>query len=140
MKCPSRGKGWSLTSRFRGSSPAPDLGLPQTPSPAWKRTSTRPALSWAGLPRGAPGAKAIVKPARGVWGYWLVTLWVCVTFTPPELVLFPWGSKSTGCSLCCVKAPFLSASELTCHPGIAHFEARCTRQKKKKKIEGTVSA
>lgn len=32
----------------------------------------------------------------------------------------------------------LSASELTGHPGIAHFEALCNRQKKK--IEGTVSA
>ena len=103
-----------------------------------ERTSNRPALSWAGRPCGALGAKAIVTPARGVWGYWLVTLWVCVTFTLPELVLFPWGSKSTGCSLCCVKATFLSASELTCHPGIAHFEALCNRQKKK--IEGTVSA
>lgn len=50
-----------------------------------------PASSELGrAPMWGSGAKAIVTPVRGIWGYWLVTLWVCVTFTPRELVLFPW--------------------------------------------------
>ena len=69
-----------------------------------------------------------------------MTLWVCITFILPSWFCSPGAQNPPGALPLLCKSRLL-LSELTCHPGIAHFEALCNHQKKKKKkFEGTLSA